>query len=370
MNAQLAKMEKKFTDLVKNSNAAPAASGQWETGNPHTTAWACLCGFQNFKSRTVCMKCQAAKQEPRASGAGQAAAAPGVPTAGAPADATATPAAAAASKPDEELAFWRAQHRYLGTTAAGPGKVLLLAQAEGMIADLTKEVKACKPLAARFQASEARLQAATKSYSAALDAVTGLEQQLMTACEALAKEAATVEEAEADVLATRAELAAPGPAPAAMDTMEVIQQVLNQLVTMGVVQVSAGTEVTLQAALGTVVEEVLKPAPTQARVEKVPDVSTFDPNAMDMAEPKAGPGTQLALISASSSSAPLGGTAPGAGALAMAATALESAKASVAKGAARITLESGNYGAQREKSGLRVDPMGRPVALSPTPPSA
>jgi hypothetical protein len=369
MNAQLAKMEKKFTDLVKNSNAAPAAKGQWETGNPHSSAWACACGFQNFKSRTVCMKCQAPKQEPRASG-GQAAAAPGVPTAGAPADATAAPAAAAASKPDDELAFWRAQHRYLGTTAAGPGKALLLAQAEGMIADLTKAVKACKPLAARFQASEARLQAATKSYGAALDAVAGLEQQLTAACEALAKEAATVEEAEADVLATRAELAAPAPAPVALDTIGVIQQVLNQLVTMGVVQVNAGTEGTLQAALGTVVEGVLKPAPIQARVDKVPELSTFDPNAMDLVDPQAGPGTQLALISASAGSAPLGGDAPGEAALAKAASALESAKAAVGKGAARSILASGNYGAQREKSGLRVDPIGRPVALSPTTPAA
>jgi hypothetical protein len=365
LNAQLAKVEKKFAELVKSSNQLQSETGKWETGNPHTTAWGCGCGFQNFKSRAVCMKCKTPKQE---ASSGLVAAAAGGQPAGATVEATGGPAAPLASKPDEELAFWRSQHRFLGTTAAGPGKVRLMAQAEGMIADLTKEVRACKPLAARFQAAEAKLQAAKKSFGAAQDAVKGLEQQLQLACETLGKEGAAVQEAEADVLATRTELAAPAAAPAVMDTLGVVQQVLNQLLSLGVVQVQSGSDANLQLALGRVLEGVLTPAPAQhtARVEKVPE-GDFDPHAMNVCGTMEAAGDQLALVSAGPSS-----SAPGAAALALAAAALESAKAVVEKGAARTILAGGNYGAQRGKSDLRADPIGRPTALSPpvTPASA
>ncbi len=118
LNAQIAKVEKKFAELVKSSNQLQSETGKWESGNPHTTAWGCGCGFQNFKSRAVCMKCKAPKKE---SCSGLVAAAAGVQPAGAAAATTGDPVAALGSKPDEELAFWRAQHRFLGTTAAGPG---------------------------------------------------------------------------------------------------------------------------------------------------------------------------------------------------------------------------------------------------------
>ena len=136
MDAQIAKMEKKLADLVKNSPPA-SKSGLWETGNPHLTAWACQCGFQNFKSRTQCMKCKAKQQQAGvgAGGADQTAAtAAGVAT-----------TAEVAFKPDEELVFWQGQLRSLKAAATGPGKTQLVDLAECKVAEYTTASRRRRP---------------------------------------------------------------------------------------------------------------------------------------------------------------------------------------------------------------------------------
>ncbi len=347
MNAQIVKLEKKFADLGKSTPQATAGT-EWETGNPHSTAWACGCGFQNFRSRAVCMKCATAKPGAGAPGPGQlAAASPGggeVPMAGA------NGGADVASKPDDQLAFWRNHHRYLLSSAAGPGKTQLLEQAEAKVAELTKEVKACKPLAARFQAAEARLQTANKTYGVALGAVMELEKQLQAACDILEKEWVVVTDAEADVLATRKELSAPTAATAPADPLSVIQLVLNQLVTMGVVQL-AGTPQALEATLGTLVEKVLKPVPPPAPVDQVPEL---DGNM----EVENGEGA-AALARSQQGGPPLNrgpaqGVGPGSAVLAVASRMLKDASSSGNPVATQV-LVAGAYGAQREKSDARTD---------------
>jgi hypothetical protein len=269
MDAQLAKMEKKFAELVKGSKPT-ASSGLWEAGNPHATAWPCQCGFQNFKSRTACMKCKTKKPEP---GSGAAVAAAGPAVAGAPAT------EAAGSKPDEELVFWQNQLRSLKATAAGPGKTQLVELAEGKVLELTKQVKACRPLPARFQAAEARVQEASKRAKAALDAALTLEKQLRAAFDLVNAADAKLEEATRDLEATKLELAAPAVPPAALNQAAVIQQVLEKLVALGVVQLQGGTPAIFQAAVGEAVQEAMQPKPPLAQVEEVPGGMEVDAEA-------------------------------------------------------------------------------------------
>jgi hypothetical protein len=264
LDTQIAKMEKQLSELVKGSPPA-AKAGVWEAGNPHLTAWSCQCGFQNFKSRTACMKCKTKQPEP---GSGTAA----------PAGAG-VPAEAAGSKPDEELVFWQNQLRSVKASAAGPGKTQLLELAEGKIQELTKQVRACRPLPARFQAAEARVQEAAKGAKVALEAALALEKQLRAAFELVKAADTRLEEATCDLAATKRELAAPVAPPAAADQAAVIQQVLEKLVALGVVQLQGGTPAIFQAAVGEAMQEALQSKAPPTGVEPMPEGMEVDGEA-------------------------------------------------------------------------------------------
>jgi hypothetical protein len=358
LDAQIAKMEKKIAELTKN-NTASNNKGLWESGNPHLTAWACQCGFQNFKSRTACMKCKA--KQPVGGGVANA-----VPEAAA----TAGAAQPAGSKPDEELAYWQGQLRAFRATAAGPGKTQLVELAESKVAELTRQVRACRPLPARFQAAEARLQEAAKAAKAAVEAAVALEKQLRAALEAMKAADAKLEQATVDLEATRLELVAPAAPPSAKDPALLIQQVLEKLVGMGLVQVPAVTPGTLQAALGAVVLEVLSPKDAPAMVDPIPvDAMDIDGEAALAACQQGGPavcGGPGAAPAAEAGATATAATATAAAVKVAQAAGEADAKTLIARALAEAQAQlppnegSGEYGACKEpKSCSRGDPMGR-----------
>ena len=242
----------KALDRENDRLCHPVGDGDWWSKD-WGKDWACGCGFMNFAKRVECLKCKKAKEAgPAASqGGGSGSATPATWTIGKGKEVVAT-----GGKAMEELAFWQGVVK-MHKRAEATGQAELLAMAEAQVAGLDKQVKAGRPLPARYQAAEAKVTRALAMQDAALAKVVAMEAALEAGVKSLQETMDALVEAQQDLAATKLELDAPSPPQKEEGLAEVIQGAVNGLIQKGAL-VSNSSEVLCAEALAEVVAELLE----------------------------------------------------------------------------------------------------------------
>jgi hypothetical protein len=206
----------------------------------------------------------AGKQAPAPPAAGGIPPARGPPPNGVAKAATAEPPPQVAA---EELLFWQDMVRTHKNGSAAAGRQELLAMAEAKVEHLLKEAKACRPLGARSQAAQSRVDKERKATAAADAALEALCTQIAAAL--TVQEAAEVRLAEAltDLKATRLELAEPVIEDKASQQAELVRACVEAMVAQGLITVAQTGPAFLQAVDATTAAALKANLEAKAAVE-------------------------------------------------------------------------------------------------------
>ena len=117
--------------------------------------------------------------------------------------------------------------------AEATGQAELLAMAEAKVVDLDKQVKAGRPLPARYQAAEAKVSRALAMQDAALAKVVAMEAALDAGVTSLQETMDALVEAQQDLAATKLELGTPSTPQKEEGLAEIIQGAVNGLIQKG-----------------------------------------------------------------------------------------------------------------------------------------
>jgi hypothetical protein len=150
-------------------------------------------------------------------------------------------AAAAPSSPPasatEELHFWQEAVKAYKAGAESAGRKELLALAETKVEHFQKEAKACRPLGARYQAAQSKVDKEQKAVSSAELALDLLCDQLDAAVALKSAAELRLAEAHQDLQATRLELAVPVQAEVnTTNQMGMIAACLQAMISQGLIQ--------------------------------------------------------------------------------------------------------------------------------------